>query len=118
MSLVSQGRNYQPGGCRPGILLLAGDEAAVAYCEGFETATLDVVGTTLFGCILNVPGHHLLPDVVIGILLFYIREAGYSLARDEIGAIGELDIDESCNPMTEGGGDFPDIVSSSKGEGE
>ncbi len=87
MCLVSQGRDDQLCGCRAGILLLAGDEAAVAYREGFEAATLDVVGTTLFGRILDVPGHHFLPDVVIRILLLYIRETGHSLARDEIGAI-------------------------------
>src|SRR6266536_6049287 len=84
-----------------GVLLLAGDQASVADGEGLEAAGLDVVGAAFFGGVLDVPGHQLVADIVVGELLLDIGEAGHRLARDQVGAVGEGYVDQRGGAVAE-----------------
>src|SRR5690348_5330848 len=58
------------------VLLLAGDQPPVADDERLEQAALHVVGAPLPECVLDPPGHHLLPDELVRVVLLDIGEAG------------------------------------------
>ena len=70
------------------VLLLAGDEPAVAHGERLEQAAMDVVGAALAQGVLDAPGHDLLADERVAVVLLHVGEAGDGLARDEVGAVG------------------------------
>jgi hypothetical protein len=71
-------------------LLLAGDQPAVADDEGLEETALDVVGATLAELVFDAPGHDLLADEAVAVVLLDVGEAGDRLALDEVGAVGQL----------------------------
>src|SRR6266545_4650009 len=83
-AVTSPGLNDKLGDLGAGVLLLTCDQPAVADGEWLETPALDVVGAAFPGIVLDVPRHYLLPDVVVGELLFDVREAGHRLALDQI----------------------------------
>src|SRR5207248_9003971 len=64
------------GDLAPRVLLLAGDQPAVAHGKGLEQTTVDVVGPVLFEHVLDPPRHHLLSDEAVTELLLDVREAG------------------------------------------
>src|SRR5262252_5784824 len=66
--------------CR--VLLLSGDQPAVADRECLEQPTLYVVGAALLELVLDPKRHHLLPDEVVAEFLLDVRESRDGLARD------------------------------------
>src|SRR5262245_17182889 len=93
--------DHQLGDLGARILLLAGDQAPVADGEVLEQAGLDVVRSSLSELVLDAVRHHLLSDRPVDVVLLDVREPGHRLALDEVGAVGELHVDQRGDSMAE-----------------
>ena len=76
------------------VLLLSGDEPTVAHGERFEQPALHVVGSAVLEFVLDPEWHHLLADERVAEVLLDVREPGDGLAVDQVGAVGQREVDQ------------------------
>src|SRR6266487_2937167 len=76
------------------VLLLPGDEPAVAHGECLEQAALHVVGPAPLELVLDPERHHLLADEPVAEVLLDVREPGDGLAVDQVGTVRQLEVNE------------------------
>ena len=90
-----------------GILLLTGDEVAVAQGEGFEAACGDEVGLGQFaGFFLDPEGLDAVTDEAVGEILFAVGKAGPGAALHEQVTVGEAGLQQDAGAVADDGEEF------------
>jgi hypothetical protein len=84
------------------VLPLAGDQAAVANHEGLERPPWTLASRSLSESSTR-QGMIFLASEAVAVLLLDVGEAGDGLAVDEVGALGELDVDDGGGAVAVGG---------------
>src|SRR6202043_2343809 len=107
---ASQRLDDEVGGLAAAVVLLAGDEVAVADREASPEPRLDVVGAEGFELVLDAPGHDVLvfvegahvPHGLVGGVLLDVGKASDGFARDQWLAVGEAGGKQKGPPLAQG----------------
>src|SRR5262249_44991425 len=101
----------QASGGRARVLLLAGDEKAVAYGVRLEArGDYEVRALKLLCLVLDPEGLDLLSDELVDVVLFGVREAGPGLPFDEQAAVREPRLQKRAGGVADDSGGFAGLV--------
>src|SRR5262245_42451267 len=101
----------QAGGGRARVLLLAGDEKAVADGVRLEARGDDEVRALKLLClVLDPEGLDPLSDALVDVVLFGVREAGPGLPFDEQAAVREPRLQKRAGGVADDGGGLAGLV--------